>query len=66
MGEIADEMVDGLSCCHCGIYFIDPHGYPVLCHDCYDSETKPERAGIQRSFIIELDEYSIKKSKTFK
>ena len=49
MGEIADDVVNGACCSHCGIYFIKEHGYPVLCHSCYDSETKEERAGIQRS-----------------
>ena len=54
MGEIADDMVDGLCCSHCGIYFQEEHGYPVLCHRCYDNETKEERAGIQRAIMKEL------------
>lgn len=49
MGELANDMVDGYSCSHCGVYFEKPHDYPVLCHDCYDRETKAERAGIQRA-----------------
>ena len=54
MGEIANDMIEGRCCSHCGVYFIKDgklceHGYPVLCHDCYDNETKEERAGIQRS-----------------
>ena len=49
MGEIADDMINGASCSHCGIYFEEEHGYPVLCKDCYDSETKEERAGIQKA-----------------
>ena len=49
MGEIADDMVNGACCSHCGVYFTEEHGYPVLCHSCYDSETPEERAGIQRS-----------------
>jgi transcription elongation factor Elf1 len=58
MGEIADDMVSGASCSHCGVYFkrkingkIESieHGYSVLCHHCFDTETEEERAGIQRS-----------------
>lgn len=49
MGEIAGDMVNGACCSHCGVYFAEENGYPVLCHSCYDSETKKERAGIQRS-----------------
>ena len=54
MGEIADDMVEGFSCSHCGVYFKQSHGYPVLCHDCYDEETKAERAGLQRTIEEEL------------
>jgi len=46
MGEIADDMVAGLTCSHCGIYFAAEHGYPVLCKDCYRHETRKERAGL--------------------
>ncbi len=43
MGEIADDMVDGSCCTHCGQYFQDPddpekiytHGYPVACKRCF-------------------------------
>jgi hypothetical protein len=60
MGEIADDMMNGASCSHCGVYFVikgkdgsvkaaPEQGHPVLCHSCYDSETPEERAGIQRS-----------------
>jgi hypothetical protein len=35
MGEIAEDMVDGLCCSHCGVYFEKEHGYPVLCQDCH-------------------------------
>jgi len=54
MGEIADDMINGRCCSHCGVYFFNgsklhQHDYPVLCHDCYDEETEEERAGIQRS-----------------
>lgn len=38
MGEIADDMIDGLSCSLCGIYFVEEHGYPVVCTDCWDED----------------------------
>ena len=54
MGDVADDMIEGWACSHCGIYFEKEHGYPVLCHDCYDSETEEERAGTQRAIEKEL------------
>jgi hypothetical protein len=53
MGEIAEDMVNGRCCSHCGIYFQKAHGYPVLCSDCYNNETKEERAGIQKAIYKE-------------
>ena len=54
MGEIADDMINGLCCGHCGIYFEEEHGHPVLCESCYESETEEERAGIQKAHIKEV------------
>jgi len=54
MGEIADDMVNGAKCSHCGVYFAVEHGYPVLCRDCFHGETKAERAGLQRATEEEL------------
>ncbi len=34
MGEIADDMIDGVCCSGCGCYFTDKHGYPVACREC--------------------------------
>jgi len=60
---IADDMIDGLTCSHCGQYFADPngpgtlyaHGYPVLCDECYDDCTEEERAGLQRAEVSILN-----------
>jgi hypothetical protein len=41
MGQTADDAVEGFACSHCGTYFEEPHGYPVLCKGCHaesDSE----------------------------
>lgn len=54
MDEIADDMINGLSCSWCGIYFTEEHGHPVVCKEC----------AIQNSYhtdtIIQTDEYGIK------
>lgn len=54
MGEIAEDTIYGLCCSHCGTYFEEEHGHPVLCPNCYDNETAEERAGIQRAYKKEL------------
>ena len=38
MGEIADDALEGFACSWCGIYFEEPHGYPVLCQTCYGKQ----------------------------
>jgi len=54
MGEIMDDMFDGQSCSHCGIYFENDHGYPVLCASCYYSITEEERAGLSKAYEKEI------------
>lgn len=49
MGELANDMVDGLSCSWCGVYFEESHGYPVVCKSCskdedYDPKNDPQIA----------------------
>ncbi len=34
MGDIADMMLDGTLCEHCGCFIGEPCGYPRLCEDC--------------------------------
>lgn len=53
MGEIADMMIDGLMCSHCGECFDESYDVPVLCPACFDSETEEERAGIQKAWLKE-------------
>jgi len=38
MGDIADDMIDGSSCAHCGTFFEEEHGYPVLCKECFKED----------------------------
>ena len=53
MGEIAEWMIAGFQCSHCGTCFQDEHGHPVLCRNCFFTETEDERAGIPRATIGE-------------
>lgn len=51
MSEIADDMVNGLCCSECGVYFFQngktvEHGYPVLCHDCHSDGSEIPRAEV--------------------
>jgi len=38
MSEIAEDMVEGACCAHCGVYFEEDHGYPVLCKSCHKAD----------------------------
>lgn len=40
MGEIANDLINGLSCEGCGVYFTEAHGYPVRCETCWEPGTK--------------------------
>lgn len=44
MGEIADDMIDGACCSLCNVYFIEEHGYPVVCSSCFDEDCGYEEA----------------------
>ncbi len=54
MGKIADLMINGKQCSHCGMCFEKEHGCPVLCQDCYENETEEERAGLPIAVNSEL------------
>jgi len=58
MGEIADDMIEGRSCSRCGVYFVEAHGHPVICRNCFatEDETEEELAdiGITRAYLKEL------------
>lgn len=44
MGEMADDLIDGVACSLCGCYFMDKaghlyeHGYSVACNSCYEED----------------------------
>ena len=54
IGEMAEDILDGFMCSHCGVCFIEEHGFPVLCRSCYDEETPDERAGLPMATKEEL------------
>lgn len=49
MGEMADDMIDGSSCSWCGVYFVQEHGFPVVCRGCAIDASKYEleKSGLQ-------------------
>lgn len=49
MGEMAEDNINGACCGWCGIYFVEEHGYPVLCKGCWNGSTKKEREGWQQA-----------------
>ena len=52
MGEVADDIVEWLCCSHCGMYFVEEHGYPVLCKDCFknkDRDDDTQKAQLEES-----------------
>jgi len=37
-------VLNGECCASCGIYFNEPHGFPVLCNHCYTEDSNYGRA----------------------
>lgn len=54
MGQIADDMIDGLCCSLCGVYFVQEHGYPVVCKHCWKELSKKEKKMYQLAKYKEL------------
>lgn len=52
MGQIAEDIINGFQCSHCGVCFEEEHGHPVLCKDCH-KEDKGE-SGIPKATEKEL------------
>lgn len=44
MDETADDMIEGLCCSECGVYFTEVHGYPVLCSGCHELGSATQKA----------------------
>ena len=49
MGEIADDIVDGLCCELCNSYFEQEHGYPVVCKECWKDLSEENKKKHQKS-----------------
>lgn len=45
MGQAADDLIEGMACSHCGTYFEQEHGYPVLCKRCHKRQSKGIKSG---------------------
>lgn len=54
MGEIADDMIEGRCCELCGAYFVEEHGFPVICIDCWRSCDEEEKLMYHVSQLEEL------------
>ena len=54
MGEISDDLIDGICCSYCNQYFIEEHGYPVICKKCWDEATDEERKVYQEAIHDEI------------
>lgn len=54
MGELAQDMILGLSCSLCGYYFEAENGFPVLCTDCWENATPEGRNGFSKTQTKEL------------
>lgn len=54
MGEIADQIVEGSQCSHCGVNFKNAHGYPVLCDFCWDELPESERENFSKAESEEI------------
>lgn len=54
MGEIVEDMLEGLSCSHCGVYFKEVHGHPVLCKECFKDETEAEKVDLPEAVFKKM------------
>lgn len=60
MGEIANDMINGVCCSLCGQYFKDPnekntayeHGYPVVCGECWEDLDYLDQETHQKAEVI--------------
>ena len=56
MGEISDDMINGLCCSLCGTYFEEAHKYPVVCKYCWEELDEIERKIYQKATNKEIGE----------
>ena len=41
--SLADDAANGAACSECGVYFTEPHGFPVLCGSCWEIVSDRDR-----------------------
>lgn len=44
MGEISDSIIDGECCALCGQFFVEVHGYPCACSECWEPDCGYQQA----------------------
>lgn len=42
MGQLTEDVMEGLCCARCGVYFSNPHGHPAMCHFCKKKDPTAE------------------------
>lgn len=53
MGQCADLSTTGEMCSYCGVEFMEPHGYPVVCKRCYSELSREEKDEVIEAKIEE-------------
>jgi hypothetical protein len=56
MGEMSNHVIDGFQCSGCGTCFTGPHGYPVLCRECWADYSRAERRPYSKATLPQLGE----------
>lgn len=51
MGEVADDILDGMYCQHCGDYLGAPTGYPKSCNSCNRPKINNRQSHLEPKYI---------------
>lgn len=55
MGELSDDITEGVVCELCGSFYEESHGYPCVCEDCWLDLTSQERKNYQKAHHRTID-----------
>lgn len=64
MGEIADDILDGMYCQHCGDYLGTPSGYPKSCSSCNKPKKNNRQNHQEPKFIRSIIDMCMNRSLT--
>lgn len=56
MGDIADDIIDGIYCQHCGDYLGAPTGYPRSCNSCNKPRKKNSHNHQQPKYVRSISD----------